>query len=90
MGRGGVRTWVMDIIRTLGGPVYGMRPSKGGQAIQMERVAAMCKPPKDRAVAHINGGYENWNSAGCTPEPCWRRIKRGNLIFDMSNKGQVG
>ena len=81
---------VMDIIWTLGGSANGIRASEGGEAVQMERVAAMCKPPKNGAVAHINGGYKNWNAAGCTPEPFWRRIKCGNLIFDMSNKGQVG
>jgi len=79
----------MDVIRTLGGPVNGIRTSKWGQAIQMERVAAMCKPPNNRAVAHINGGYKNWNAAGRAPEPCRRRINCGNLIFDMINEGQV-
>jgi len=79
----------MDVIWTLGGPTNSIRASKGGQAIQMERVAAMCKPPKNRAVAPIKGGYENWNAAGCTSEPFRRRIKCVNLILNMSDKGQL-
>ena len=58
----------MDVIRTLGDPTNGIRASKVGQTIQMERVAAVCKPPKNREVCRINGGDWNWNVAGCTPE----------------------
>jgi hypothetical protein len=76
----------MDIIWTLGGPG---KASKGGQTIQVERVPAVCKPPKKRAVAHINGGNKNRNLAGCTPEPFWRRIKCLNLILNTSYNGQV-
>ena len=46
---------VVDIIWTLGGAANGVRASKGGQAVQMERVTAACKAPKDRVVANING-----------------------------------
>jgi len=87
---GEARTWVMNIIWTLGGPANGIRTPKGGQAIQMERVTTVCKPPKNRAVAHINCGYKNWCAARHTPEPVRRWIKRVNIILDMSNKGQVG
>jgi len=80
----------MDIVGTLGGPANGIRTSKGCQAIQMERVATVCKPPKNRAVAHINGGYKNWSAACCTPEPCLWRIQGLNVILDIGNKGQVG
>ena len=47
----------MDVIWTLGGSANGIRASKGGQAIQMERVAATCKAPEDGVVANINGQY---------------------------------
>jgi hypothetical protein len=53
IGRGEIRTWVMDIIWTLGDPTNGIRASKGSQTIQMERVAAVCKPPEtqNRAIS---------------------------------------
>jgi hypothetical protein len=68
VGIGEVRTWVMDIIWMLGHPTNSIRASKGGQTIQMERVAAVCKLPKNREVSRINGRGWNWNAAGCAPE----------------------
>ena len=76
--RGEVRTWIMDVIWTLGDPINCIRVSKGCQTIQMERVAAVCKPPKNREVFHrINGGDWNWNAAGCAPESFrwWAKLR---------------
>jgi len=52
-------TWmrVMDVIRALGGSANGIRASEGGQAVQMERVVAVRKAPKDRVVADVNGQH---------------------------------
>ena len=47
----------MDVIWTLGGSVNGVRASKGGKTVQMERVAAVCKAPKDGVVADVNGWH---------------------------------
>jgi hypothetical protein len=51
-----LRTWmrVMDIIWTLGGSVNGVRASKGGEAVQMERVATVRKAPKDGMMADVD------------------------------------
>ena len=56
-----VKTWVMDVIRTQRGPANGIRASKWGQTIQVERMAAVCKSPKNRESVHMvhirfNGG----------------------------------
>ena len=65
----------MDVIWTLGDPINGTGAPKGGQTIQMERVVAVCKPPKNREViSRINGGDWNWNVAGCTPER-WAKLR---------------
>jgi len=39
----------------LGGSANGIRASEGGQAVQMERVVAACKVPKDGVVADVDG-----------------------------------
>jgi hypothetical protein len=40
----------MNIIRMLGDPANGIRASKWGQTIEVERMAAVRKPPKNREV----------------------------------------
>jgi hypothetical protein len=61
----------MNVIRTLGDPANGIRASKGGQTVQVERVAAMRKPPENREVVR---GVDNWNAAGCALDNFWRMI----------------
>ena len=61
------KTWVMNIIRALGDPTYGIRASKRGQTIQMERMAAVRKPP-NLAVSNTASGMGNWNVTGYTPK----------------------
>ena len=65
----------MYVIRTLSDPANGIRASKGGQTVQVERVAAVRKPPKNREV-RVNGGYNDWNVAGRAfkLEPFWKSL----------------
>jgi hypothetical protein len=51
------QTWIMVVTWTLSGSANGIGLSKGGQAVQVERVAAVHKVPKNGVMANVNGWY---------------------------------
>jgi len=49
------QTWIMDVTWTVGDPANSIGLPKGGEAVQVERVVAACKVPKNGMVADVDG-----------------------------------
>jgi len=45
----------MDVTWTVGDPANSIGLPKGGEAVQVERVVAACKVPKNGMVADVDG-----------------------------------
>ena len=60
--------------------------SKRGQAVQVKRVAAVRKTPKDGLVANVERWNQDRSTTGHTPEPICRRFEGANIISYATGK----